>query len=120
MSVVGLSRFLNGSQLFGVLRSLSGSYVGFFAVLTVHFIYCKETLYSIATVTGKPLRVDHVTASVNFIDRVLIEYIVLRPLFPTFGLVRVISNFGRMLFFSRLLPIVLPVNALVILQTVFM
>ena len=77
--------------------------MGFFAVFTVHFIYCKETLYSIATVTGKPLRVDHVTAFVNFIARVLIEYIVLRPLFPAFGLVGVISNFDRMLFFSRVI-----------------
>lgn len=51
--------------------------------LPIHFIHCKEALYSIAVIIGKPLRVDHVdhaTASVNrpSIARVLVEYEVLR------------------------------------------
>lgn len=33
--------------------------------LLVHFIYCKETLYSIASIIEKTLRIEHATAFVN-------------------------------------------------------
>lgn len=44
--------------------------------LPIHFIHCKEALYSIAVIIGKPLFVDYATASVNkpSVARVLVEY----------------------------------------------
>ena len=50
--------------------------------LPVHYIRCKETLYSIAATIGKPLRIDHATASVSrpTVARVLIEYDISKPL----------------------------------------
>ena len=50
----------------------------------MHFIHCKDVLFSIANAIGKPLRVDHATVVVNqpSITRVPIELDVLRPLLP--------------------------------------
>ena len=50
--------------------------------LPVHYIRCKDALYSIAATIGKPLWIDHATASVSrpTVARVLIEYGIFRPL----------------------------------------
>ena len=50
--------------------------------LPVHYMRCKEALYSIAATIGKSLRIDHATAAVSrhTVARVLIEYDISRPL----------------------------------------
>lgn len=50
--------------------------------LLVHFIHCKDVLFSIANAIDKPLRVDHATTVINrpLVARVLIEYDASRPL----------------------------------------
>ena len=55
-----------------------------FPYLPVHFVHCKSALFSITSVDGTLLRVDHATASVNMssIAKVLVEYDVSRPLLP--------------------------------------
>ena len=52
-----------------------------FPYLPVHFMHCKETLFSIASVIGKPLRIDQATASLArpYVARVLVEYDVTQP-----------------------------------------
>ena len=52
-----------------------------FPYLPVHFIYCTETLFSIASVIIKPLRIDQVTASLArpSVAKVLVEYDVTQP-----------------------------------------
>lgn len=51
--------------------------------LLVHYMRCKEALYYIVATIGKPLRIDHATASVSrpTVARVLIEYDVLEFFF---------------------------------------
>lgn len=52
-----------------------------FPYLPVHFMHCKEALFSIASAIGKPLRIDQATASLArpSIARVLVEYDVTQP-----------------------------------------
>lgn len=52
-----------------------------FPYLPVHFMYCKEALFSIALAIGRPLRVDQATASLSrpSVAMVLVEYDVTQP-----------------------------------------
>lgn len=87
--------------------------------LPIHFIYCKAVLFSIAAAIGTPLRVDHATTSVNrpSVARVLFKYDVSWLYCHVFELVRGMLVFGRILFLSEFLHIVLHVSILVILLT---
>lgn len=42
----------------------------------MHFIHCKQALFYIANVIGKPSKADHASAAINrpSMARVLIEY----------------------------------------------
>ncbi|KAL9448763.1 hypothetical protein AB3S75_016127 [Citrus x aurantiifolia] len=55
-----------------------------FPYLPIHFVQCKEALFSIASAIGKPLRIDQATASLSrpSVARVLIERDVTQPLLP--------------------------------------
>lgn len=52
-----------------------------FPYLPIHFIYCKEALYSIASAISKPLRIDQATASLSrpSVARVLVKHDVIQP-----------------------------------------
>ena len=52
--------------------------------LPIHFVQCKEALFSIASAIGQPLRIDHATASLSrpSVARVLVEHDVTQPLLP--------------------------------------
>lgn len=52
--------------------------------LLVHFIHCRDALFSIVNVIKKPLRVDRATATINrsLVAHVLIEYDVSQLLLP--------------------------------------
>ncbi|KAL9451935.1 hypothetical protein AB3S75_007859 [Citrus x aurantiifolia] len=55
-----------------------------FPYLPIHFVQCKEALFSIASAIGQPLRIDQVTASLSrpSVARVLVEHDVTQPLLP--------------------------------------
>ena len=55
-----------------------------FPCLPVHFMHCKEALFSITSAIGKPLRIDQATASFArpSVARVLVEYDITQPPLP--------------------------------------
>ncbi|KAH9684248.1 hypothetical protein KPL70_013486 [Citrus sinensis] len=55
-----------------------------FPYLPIHFVQCKEALFSIASAIGQPLRIDQATASLSrpSVARVLVEHDVTQPLLP--------------------------------------
>ena len=75
--------FLNGPPIFDVPKSYSPS-MDFIPYLPVHFMYCKEVIFSIALAIGKPLQIDQAIASLArpSIGRVLMEYDVTQPPLP--------------------------------------
>ena len=71
--------------------------------LPIHYIICKEALYSIAATIGKPLRIDHATASVNrpTVARVLIEYDISRPLLKRLWIGEKDTSFWQYITFEK-------------------
>lgn len=71
--------------------------------LSIHFIHCKSTLFSIAAAIGTPLCVDHAIASVNrpSVARVLVKYDVSRPLLPRIWISEGDSDFWQDVVFER-------------------
>ena len=55
-----------------------------FPYLPIHFVQCKEALFSIASAIGQPLRIDQATATLSrpSVARVLVEHDVTQPLLP--------------------------------------
>ena len=71
--------------------------------LPVHFMHCRQAIHSIAAAIGKPLRVDHATASLNrpSVARVLIEYDISQPLLPRIWIGEGESGFWQDIIFER-------------------
>ena len=71
--------------------------------LPVHYIICKQALYSIVATIGKPLRIDHATASVSrpTIARVLIEYDVSKPLLKRLWIGEKDTSFWQYIIFEK-------------------
>ncbi|KAL9448767.1 hypothetical protein AB3S75_016131 [Citrus x aurantiifolia] len=71
--------------------------------LPVHYMRCKEALYSIAAVIGKPLRIDHATAAVSrpTVARVLIEYDISRPLLKRLWIGEKDTGFWQYIIFEK-------------------
>ncbi|KAL9412593.1 hypothetical protein AB3S75_041270 [Citrus x aurantiifolia] len=71
--------------------------------LPVHYMKCKEALYSIAATIGKPLRIDHATAAVSrpTVARVLIEYDISRPLLKRLWIGEKDTGFWQYIIFEK-------------------
>ncbi|KAL9459047.1 hypothetical protein AB3S75_002435 [Citrus x aurantiifolia] len=71
--------------------------------LPVHYMKCKEALYSIAATIGKPLRIDHATAAVSrpTVARVLIEYDISRPLLKRLWIGEKDTGFWQYIVFEK-------------------
>ncbi|XP_052295304.1 uncharacterized protein LOC127901763 [Citrus sinensis] len=71
--------------------------------LPVHYMRCKEALYSIAAAIGKPLRIDHATAAVSrpTVARVLIEYDISRPLLKRLWIGEKDTGFWQYIIFEK-------------------
>ena len=75
-----------------------------FSYLHVHFMHCKEVLFSIASVIGKPLRIDQATTSLAHpsIARVLVEYDVTKLLLPRLWVSVGDSGFWQSVIFEKI------------------
>ncbi|XP_015389274.2 uncharacterized protein LOC107178506 [Citrus sinensis] len=75
-----------------------------FPYLPVHFMHCRETLFSIASAIGKPLRIDQATASLArpSIARVLVEYDVTQPPLPRIRIGVGDSGFWQNVIFEKI------------------
>ncbi|KAL9424510.1 hypothetical protein AB3S75_031602 [Citrus x aurantiifolia] len=71
--------------------------------LPVHYMKCKEALYSIAATIGKPLRIDHATAAVSrpTVARVLIEYDISRSLLKRLWIGEKDTGFWQYIVFEK-------------------
>ncbi|KAJ4717678.1 DUF4283 domain-containing protein [Melia azedarach] len=74
--------------------------------LPVHIMYCRDALFSVAAAIGKPLRVDHATASLNrpSVARVLVEYDISQPLLPRLWIGEGDDGFWQDIIFERVPP----------------